>query len=103
MPFLIERFEFQATLGDYPKKLPNGVHPALQHFMYDTAQAANPEALGTLMRLVPISQIFLGTDYPYRTCDGQVDNLKAMKLQPEDMKAIERGNALRIMPQLASA
>ncbi len=101
MPFLIERFEFQATLGNYPKQLPNGVHPALKHFLYDTAQASNPQALGTLMSLVPASQIVFGTDYPYRTCVEHVKNLAAMNLKPEDLAAIERGNAARLMPQLA--
>ena len=101
MPFLIERFEFQATLGDFPKRLPNGVHPALNHFHYDTAQAASPQALGTLLSLVPASQVLLGTDYPYRTSVGQVGNLDALKLKPEDLAMIERGNAMRLMPQLA--
>ncbi len=101
MPSLIERFEFQATLGNFPKTLPDGVHPALRHFLYDTAQASNPEAMGALMKLVPPSQILFGTDYPYRTCEGQVRNLAALALPPEDLAAIESGNARRLMPGLA--
>ncbi len=101
MPFLIERFEVQAKLGNYPKTLPDGPHPALRHFHYDTAQASNPEALGTLMKLVPPSQIVFGTDYPYRTCEEHVRNLAAMELRPEDLAAIESGNARRLMPGLA--
>ncbi len=101
MPFLAERFEFQATLGAYPKTLPDGVHPALRHFLYDTAQASNAVAMGALMRLVPASQILFGTDYPYRTCEEHVRNLAALALQPKDLEAIEAGNALRLMPQLA--
>lgn len=97
MPGLIERFEYQATLS----KFAGGVHPALSHFMYDTAQAANPQALGSLLTIVPASQVLLGTDYPYRTCDGQVDNLLGLNLKPEVLAAIERGNAMRIMPRLA--
>ncbi len=65
MPFLIERFEFQASTGNYSKDLPNGVHPALEHFLYDTAQSTNPEALGTRMKVVPTSRILFGTDYPH--------------------------------------
>ena len=99
MPFLIERFEFQATLGNYPKTLPDGVHPALNHFFYDTAQASNPEALGSLMKLVPASQILFGTDFPYRTCEEHVRNLAALGLATDDLAAIERGNAVRLMPR----
>jgi len=101
MPFLIERFEFQATLGAYRKMLPDGVRPALRHFLYDTAQASNPEAMGALMKLVPVSQILFGTDYPYRTCEEHVQNLAGLALGPEDLAAIEAGNARRLMPQLA--
>ena len=100
MPFLIERFEYQATLGTFPKMLPDGVHPALRHFFYDTAQASNPAAMGALMRLVPASQVLFGTDYPYRTCEGQVRNLASLDLPPEDLAAIELGNARRLMPGL---
>ena len=101
MPFLIERFEFQATSGKYPKDLPNGVHPALEHFLYDTAQSTNREALGTLMEVVPTSQILFGTDYPYRSCVEHVINLQKLNLPLADMTAIERGNAVRLMPQFA--
>ena len=100
MPYLIERFEFQATSGKYPQEMPEGVHPAIRHFLYDTAQSSNPEALGTLMKIVPASQIVFGTDYPYRTCVEHVVNLKKMDLPQADMQAIERGNAMRLMPQL---
>ena len=101
MPFLIERFEFQATAGKYPQTLPNGVHPALRHFLYDTAQSTNKQALGTLMQVVPTSQIMLGTDYPYRTCVEHVANLTRMGLPAADTAAIERGNAVRLVPRLA--
>ena len=101
MPFLIERFEVQSKLGDFAKTLPRGVHPALEHFFYDTAQAANPEALGSLMKLVPASQILFGTDYPYRTCEDQLGNFLKLGIAPAEMAAIERGNAVRMMPQWA--
>jgi hypothetical protein len=73
MPFLIERFEFQATAGKYPKTLPDGVHPTLGHFLYGTAHYTNPHPLGTLMQVVPVSQIMSGTDYPYRSCVEHVE------------------------------
>ncbi len=101
MPFLTERFEVRSKLGGYPRTLPDGLHPAPRHFPYDTAQVSNPEALGTLMKLVPPSQIVFGTDYPYRTCEEHVRNLAAMELRPEDLAAIESGDARRLMSGLA--
>ena len=100
MPSLIERFEVQATQGPYPRQMPQGVHPAIRHFNYDTAQASNPQALGALMGLVPASQILFGTDYPYRTCVEHVKNLAAMNLAAPDLQAIERDNAVRLTPRL---
>ena len=100
MPFLIERFEFQAASGKYQKDLPRGVHPALEHFFYDTAQASNPEALGTLMKLVPSTQIVFGTDYPYRSCVEHVVNLRKLGLRAADLRDIERDNAVRMLPRL---
>jgi len=101
MPFRVERFEVQATLSNYPKTLPNGVHPALRHFLYDTAQASNPKAMGALMKLVPASQILFGANYPYRTCKEHARNLAALALRPGDLAGIEAGNARRLMPQCA--
>lgn len=100
MPFLMERLEFQAQSVQYRRELPDGVHPAIRHFHYETAQAANRQALGTLLEIVPVSQILFGTDYPYRQCDEQAANLTAMKLPAADTRAIERDNAVRMMPRL---
>ena len=38
----------------------------------DTAQAAHPYTLASLTRLVPVSQIVFGTDFPYRTASEHV-------------------------------
>ena len=53
------------------------------------------------MEVVPISQILFGTDYPYRSCTEHVANLRKMALTLADTAMIERGNAVRLMPQLA--
>jgi 6-methylsalicylate decarboxylase len=38
----------------------------LQRFYYDTAQISQTVTLGALAKLIPVSQIVFGTDYPYR-------------------------------------
>ena len=55
--------------------------------------------IDALAKLVPLSQIVLGSDYPYRTPFGDVSGL-AKHFGPEELKAIERANALRILPRL---
>jgi 6-methylsalicylate decarboxylase len=49
--------------------------------------------------LVPISQIVYGTDYPYRTAAEHTKGLEAA-FSGDDLKAIDRENALHIMPRL---
>lgn len=46
-------------------------------FHYDVAQAAHPGALTSLTRLVQVSQILFGTDFPYRTTLDHVKGLES--------------------------
>ena len=73
------------------------VDAQLQHFYYDTAQVSNAVTIGALAKLVPVSQIVFGTDYPYRTAAEHVKGLAAA-FGPDALKSIERENALRILP-----
>jgi predicted TIM-barrel fold metal-dependent hydrolase len=46
-----------------------------------------------------VSQILLGSDYPYRTGEDNVKGLYDYGFSNADLRAIERGNALRLMPR----
>ena len=48
--------------------------------------------MAALMKLVPMSQITYGTDYPYFPLD-QIDNLRQLNLPAADLDAIASGNA----------
>ena len=69
----------------------------LTRFYYDTAQVSNEVTIQALAKLVPVSQIVFGTDYPYRTGAEHVAGLTA-RFNGEDLAAIDRGNALRVLP-----
>lgn len=69
----------------------------LNRFYYDTAQVSNEVTILALAKLVPVSQIVFGTDFPYRTSVEHVAGLKA-RFGAEDLAAIDRANALRILP-----
>jgi len=43
-----------------------------------------------------------GTDYPFRTAAEESEGLKAQRFPSKDLLAIERENALRILPRLKS-
>jgi 6-methylsalicylate decarboxylase len=101
LPFLTERFvRLPQANKNLAARVPNGVEAELKRFYYDTAQAAHPYALASLTKLVPTSQIVFGTDFPYRTAIDHVRGLADYGFGASDLQAIERDNAVRLMPQL---
>lgn len=106
MPFLVERFTFQADVqSQTPEgkaKIPNGVLHELKRLYFDTAQSANPYALSSLLKLVNVSQIMFGTDFPYRNIAEHVKGLAESGLfSATDLEAIGRRNALALFPRFA--
>lgn len=100
LPFLVERLIKMPVLD--PKlavRVPNGVLHELKRFYYDTAWSANPMAMASLTRLVEVSQILFGSDYPYRSGEDHVKGLLDYGFSQAEMRAIERGNALRLLPR----
>jgi 6-methylsalicylate decarboxylase len=104
MPFLIERFVRNPLLDPRAKPtVPEGTLAELRRFYYDTAQTSNKGAMSALTAIIPASQILFGTDYPYRTSIDHVRGLREAGLFSDQQLAdIERGNALRLLPRLAS-
>jgi predicted TIM-barrel fold metal-dependent hydrolase len=106
MPFLLERFLFQAGVQsktpEGAKRIPNGVLYELRRLYFDTAQSANPYAMGPLTRLVSNTQICFGTDFPYRAIADNVSGLAECGLfSPSDLEQIGRSNASHLLPRLA--
>ena len=75
------------------------MHAELKRFYYDTAQISNEVTIEALAKLVPISQIVYGTDFPYRTAADHSKGVMA-HFSGEDLKKVDRENALRILPAL---
>jgi predicted TIM-barrel fold metal-dependent hydrolase len=101
LPFLTERFVRLPQINkNLAARVPNGVEAELKRFYYDTAQAAHPYALASLTKLIPISQIVFGTDFPYRTAIDHVKGLADYGFSAGDRQAIDRDNALRLLPRL---
>ncbi len=97
-----ERFTIQMlSTPQYKSFTADGVYAQLKRFFYDTAQVANPIAMGGLTKLVASSQILFGSDYPYRTSLEQTLGLGAV-FGADDLKLIERGNAQRLLKRLAT-
>ena len=103
MPFLWSRFTRQVVdMKEKAKEvLPNGVLKEVQKFYYDTAQGHHEGAMQALRQLIPTSQIMYGSDYPYRPGAETRTGLAERQFTQAEREAIDRGNALRLMPQLA--
>ena len=102
MPFLIERFVRHPILAPKVAPLfPQGVAAELKRFHYDTAQVANPAAMSALTKVVPTSQIVLGTDYPYRTGLDHVNGLRDCGVfSAAELRLIEVDTPLSLLPRL---
>ncbi len=78
------------------------VQAELDRFHYDTAQVSLCGTLAALAKLVPVSQIVYGSDFPYRTAAEQSKGVDAI-FDAADRKRVNHENALRILPRLGSA
>lgn len=72
----------------------------LQKFYYDTAGSANPATLGALRRMVPISQIVFGNDYPFGAAGEQYKLLvDSGVFNATELRAIEDGSLGALLPK----
>ena len=51
------------------------------------------------MKLVNVSQVLFGSDYPYRSGEDHVKGIIAYGYREADLRAIGGDNAVRLMPQ----
>jgi len=100
-PFLLSRFErHMVEAKDAKEKAPKGLMHELRKFYYDTAQGNHEGALLALLKLVPPSQVLYGTDFPFRDGAEVIDGLAKHGFSASERRAIDRDNALRLLPQL---
>lgn len=103
-PFLLSRFtHHESTMNDREEKLPLGVVHELRKFHYDTAQGNHAGALAALLKMAPVSQLLYGTDFPFRSGAEVNAGLAQYGFSPAELLAIERDNALRLLPGLQRA
>ena len=70
-----------------------------RRFYYDTA-FTNPVVMPGLTKLLGgTSQIVLGSDYPFGNVVNTVDGLRTLGFGDQDLRGIDRENALRILPK----
>lgn len=101
VPMLAGRIEYFFNFRkDKDQIAPDGVAAEFRRLHYDTANATAPASMAALLTLVPVSQVVFGTDYPYVPTGPQEAALKKIHLSAGNLKAIESGNAIRLLPRL---
>ena len=104
LPMLVSRINsFYA--GDNPAPdltdwAPNGIMAELGKLNFDLADAAWPESVAALRKLVPPSHFTFGSDYPYFRCAMTAQGLTKLNFTPAESRAIDYENAKRILPNL---
>ena len=102
VPYLVARFDrLFSGRADLMQMMPDGAVGALRKLYFDTAQAYNPYSMASLTRLMPSDHIVFGSDFPAASPHLTADGLAAFGLMPEALRAINRDNALGLMPALA--
>lgn len=72
----------------------------LQKFYYDTAGATNPVTLGALRKMVPMSQILFGNDYPFGNAGDQHKLLVESGIfSVAELRAIDSVNVGVLLPK----
>jgi predicted TIM-barrel fold metal-dependent hydrolase len=101
LPYLVERYIGLPDSQDLKAPAaPNSKLYHLRRFYYDTAQSVNVVQMQALKTLVSAKQILFGTDFPYSTMVDHVEGIKRTGLfNAEELRAIDRENAARILPR----
>ena len=96
IPFLTSRFVRLA----WERKMKQDIMETLKKYHYEIAQGNTPAQFAALMKMVSISQVMFGSDYPYRDAKEAVDGLVAYNFSAADQQAINNGNALKMFPNI---
>lgn len=92
----------------FKDKVPGGVPAELKKLHYDTASLSAISTLPALLKIVPASQVLLGSDYPLAGAPPVDVMVKKAVAEFEEMKpsaklkqAVEHDNAVRLIPRIA--
>ncbi len=101
MPFVFERTNTpQGAETEEEVAARNAMLAVLSQFHYDTAHSNNTHTLSALKKLIPVSQIMFGTDYPLTKVPEELKGLETSGvMNPDELRLIEGDNALGLWPR----
>ena len=81
-------------------RVPNGVMHELSKLYVDVVGVTSPGALRAVLDIVPMSHLLFGSDFPFWDPDVTIKGLAGLKFSAADLQAVERDNALKLLPNL---
>src|ERR1051326_5794536 len=100
-PMLAGRMaDYLADLPNFAEQVPHGVLYELKKLYYDTASVTSAASMAALLKVASPEQILFGSDYPFVKTASSINELSRIKLSAKDRLAIERQNAVRLLPRL---
>lgn len=106
IPFLVERIARLTVRAEFKRAVPDGVLAELSRLYFDTALSANPYIFGPLQRLVPISHILFGSDYPHAgeaTMSATLSGIDGLGLERSGASAVRGLNASALLANRSEA
>jgi predicted TIM-barrel fold metal-dependent hydrolase len=81
--------------------IPNGFEHELQKLYYDIASVAlSPIPMAAVLKGIPRDHLLFGSDIPFFTIERIASAVKKFDVSGEDLRMIQRENALRLIPRL---
>jgi len=75
----------------------------IRRFFYDTAGSTNPILMQGIAKLAGSRQIVFGTDYPFGNGAATAAGMQSVGFTDAQLRALDRENALRILPRYRQA
>ena len=108
IPFLVSRIQMlEHAFGVGPGRLelsPEEVREGIASFYYDLTAATSEAQLGAILKLVPVSQLLMGLDFPFMPkstfAPAIADVERYSVFSKADLRSISYGNAGRLYPAL---
>ena len=109
IPFLVNRIQtLEHTFGVGPGRLelsPEEVREGIASFYYDLTAATSEAQLYAILKLVPVSQLLMGFDFPLMPkssfAPAIADVGRYSAFSETDLRSISYENAFRLYPELA--
>jgi predicted TIM-barrel fold metal-dependent hydrolase len=74
--------------------------PEFKKFYYELAQGNTAGQIAALLKMVPVSQVMYGTDYPFRDGAEVNEGIAEWGFNAADLRAVEHENAAKLLPRI---